>query len=171
MSDYKRMRIPGVSYFFTLVTHNRNPVFTSPEHIVLLRESIQYVMTKRPFNIQAAVVLPDHIHCIWEMHDEDDYSMRWQMIKTQFSRTLRNKNPEWKQKAIWQPRFWEHAIRDKNDLHCHMDYIHYNPVKHGLVSSPSDWEYSSIHKHIELGLYDKNWGATEPDSVRGMEFE
>ena len=171
MSHYKRMYIPGATYFFTVVTHNRIPVFSAPKHVALLRESFQYVMKKRPLIVQAAVVLPDHIHCIWSMNVDADYSVRWQMIKTQFCRTLRNNTPAWKQQAIWQPRFWEHLIRDVHDLHCHLDYIHYNPVKHGLVSRPFDWEYSSIQKFVDLGLYDDNWGVTEPMSITGLEFE
>jgi len=140
MSRYKRIYIPGATYFFTVVTYNRIPLFSAPRHVALLRESFHYVMQKRPFCVQAAVVLPDHIHCIWNMSNNADYSLRWQMIKTHFCRTLRNNQPAWKQKAIWQPRFWEHVIRHEQDLHCHMDYIHYNPVKHGLVSRPIDWE-------------------------------
>ena len=128
-------------------------------------------MKKRPFIVQAAVVLPDHIHCMWNMSMDDDYSTRWQMIKTQFCRTLRNKKPAWKHQAIWQPRFWEHVIHDDHDLRCHLDYIHYNPVKHGLVSRAQDWQYSSIKKYIDLGLYDDNWGANEPVSIAGYEFE
>ena len=171
MSHYKRMYVPGGSYFFTAVTHNRIPVFSAPKHIALLRESFRYVQRKRPFIVQAAVVLPDHIHCIWNMDRDADYSVRWQMIKTQFCRTLRKITPAWKRHAIWQPRFWEHLIRDVHDLQCHLDYIHYNPVKHGLADRALDWKYSSIHKYVDLGLYDADWGATEPGSVTGLDLE
>jgi len=121
--------------------------------------------------MQAAVILPDHIHCIWNMNKDVNYSIRWQMIKTQFCRVLRSENPAWKRQAIWQPRFWEHVIRDADDLYCHLDYIHYNPVKHGLATRPLDWEYSSIQKFVNSGFYDANWGEAEPESIAGLEFE
>jgi putative transposase len=171
MSNYKRIYIPRATYFFTVVTYNRIPLFAAPGHVALLREAFQYVKQRRPFCVHAAVVLPDHIHCIWNMGNDADYSLRWQMIKTQFSRTMRTVNPAWKRQILWQPRFWEHVIRDDHDLRSHLDYIHYNPVKHGLAIRPLDWEFSSIRKYVELGLYDENWGLTEPESITGLEFE
>ena len=171
MSHYKRMYLAGATYFFTVVTYNRIPIFSAPGQVALLREAFLYVMQRRSFDMPAAVVLPDHLHCIWSMKSDADYSTRWQMIKTQFCRTFRNQQPAWKQKMIWQPRFWEHTIRDQQDLHRHLDYIHYNPVKHGLVARPVDWQYSSIQKYIDLGLYDVSWGTSEPVTVADLEFE
>ena len=171
MSDYKRMYVPGATCFFTVVTFNRLPVFNSPNHITLLRESFRYVIQKKPFVVKAAAVMPNHIHCIWEMNTDVDYSTRWQMIKTQFCRTLRSRYPAWRRQRIWQPRFWEHVIRDERDLRCHLDYIHYNPVKHGLVSRPIDWEFSSMRRFVRRGLYEADWGAFEPESIVGLELE
>ena len=121
--------------------------------------------------MKAAVVMPDHIHCIWEMNTDSDYSTRWQMIKTQFCRTFRSQRVTWKQQPIWQPRFWEHVIRDEHDMRRHLDYLHYNPVKHGLVSRPIDWEFSSMRQFVCRGLYDADWGLAEPESIIELELE
>jgi len=116
-------------------------------------------------------VLPDHMHCIWEMQNDCNYSIRWQMIKTCFSRRYRHQNPELKQTKIWQPRYWEHVIRNQDDLNKHVDYIHYNPVKHGLVKAVGSWPYSSYRKFLSRGIYDDEWGSNEPVSIVGMQCE
>jgi len=124
MSDYKRMYRKGGLYFFTVVTANRRPIFGENANVQILRGGIRDVMERRPFKIPAMVVLPDHLHCLWELPDgDDDYSNRWKMIKGYVSRRFAGTN-----KKIWQPRFWEHLIRDERDLEKHLDYIHFNPV-------------------------------------------
>ena len=112
------------------------------------------VQSTYPFNIDAWVLLPEHLHCIWTLPEGDtDFSKRWGLIKADFSKKLiRSATP------IWQNRFWEHLIRDDRDLQRHLDYIHYNPVKHGLVDSPKDWPSSTFHRYVEKGLYPANWG-------------
>ena len=152
MSNYRRVYIKGGCFFFTIVTAKRQPVLV--EYIELLRDAFQHVRSRHPFTIDAAVILPDHLHCIWTLPENDhDYPCRWRMIKGYFSRQLPNKASN----SIWQRRFWEHMIRDAHDYKRHLDYIHYNPVKHGYVEHVSDWEYSSFNKFIRQGLYEENW--------------
>jgi putative transposase len=166
--EYRRMRIKGGTYFFTVVTYNRRRFLCQPENVELLRNALRYVMHRNPFEIDAFVILPDHLHCIWTLPQGDsDFSTRWQLVKKHFSQhceiqyqgevsaSLEKK----KERAIWQRRFWEHVIRDDDDYARHIDYIHYNPVKHGLVKSPKDWEYSSFHRYVKAGIYDVLWGA------------
>ena len=172
MSNYRRVYIPSATYFFTLVTYCRQPIFADGERVELLRRSFREVKAKRPFDLLAAVVLPDHLHCLWSLPEDDaDFSTRWQMVKTSFSRRIPAKKQKDGAKTIWQPRFYDHYIRDENDFHKHLDYIHYNPVKHGLVSSPSKWPYSSFARFVELGRYTNSWGDVVPPDVEDMEHE
>ena len=171
MSNYKRAYLPNHSYFFTVVTANRSPVFAEDKNIQLLRTAFRDVRLRKPFTIEAICVLPDHMHCIWTMQNDCNYSIRWQMIKTYFSRRYRHQHPELKQTKIWQPRYWEHVIRDQDDFNKHVDYIHYNPVKHGLIKSVKDWRYSSFRKFYAQGYYDAGWGDGEPISIFGMQCE
>lgn len=178
--EYRRSISPGSSYFFTIVTHNRRPILWQPENINLLRDSFKRVITKHPFTIDAIVILPDHLHCLWTLPPEDaDFSTRWRLIKSWFSRrcdlqyqgqvSASRQNKQ--EKAIWQRRFWEHLIQDEQDFNRHVDYIHYNPVKHGLVLSPKDWQHSSFHRYVQRGVYDPDWGSSPLvfDSLIGME--
>jgi len=172
MADYRRLYIPGGSYFFTVVTYERRPLFASAQRVNELRRAFRYVKKRRPFTVVAAVVLPDHVHCMWQLPDGDsDFSTRWQMIKTEFSRHLSVPANGDGAKTIWQPRFWEHAIRDEEDFRRHLDYIHYNPVKHGLVSAPVAWPHSSFHKFVRMHWYDEEWGRVEPKTLSGVEYE
>jgi putative transposase len=125
-------------------------------------------MKRHSFKIDAFVLLPDHLHCIWTLPQGDsDLSTRWRLVKSYFSHRYEGEyrgdvsasREKKREQAIWQRRFWEHAIRDEEDYARHVDYIHYNPVKHGLVRAPRDWEYSSFHGYIRAGLYDEMWGA------------
>jgi len=177
--EYRRAYLKGASYFFTLVTEKRRPIFNNESNVAVLRESMRHVKQKYPFHIAAMVVLPDHLHCIWILPESDsDYSIRWRLIKTWFSKHCADalKRPPNKarikkqQQAIWQHRFWEHVIRDETDYQRHIDYIHYNPVKHGYVERVSDWKYSSIHKYIRDGVIPENWGGADitiPDNIGG----
>ncbi len=179
--QYRRAKSPGSSYFFTLVTHNRRSILCESENIELLRDSFRRVIQQHPFKIDAIVILPNHIHCIWTLPKEDaDFSTRWRLIKSWFSRRCHNQyqgqvsasRQSKGEKAIWQRRFWEHLIRDEQDFMNHADYIHYNPVHHGLVLSPKDWQYSSFHRYVQRGVYNVNWGSSERpvfDSSVGME--
>lgn len=180
MSDYRRVFLKGGTFFFTVVTYQRFPIFVEESSINLLGQCFQTVMTTHPFTIDAIVILPDHLHTIWTLPDgESDYSTRWKLIKGAFSRfysglkvkdvseSMIVKN----EKGIWQRRFWEHAIRDEEDYNRHCDYIHYNPVKHGLVSSPIDWKHSSFKDFVQEGIYPVNWGYNVEKELKGMDFE
>ncbi len=179
MSYYRRARIPGGTYFFTVVTYERIGYFEHPDNVTRLRDAFRFVLGSHPFRIDAAVILPDHMHMVWTLPKGDaDYGTRWRLIKsrfsplspatteTSFSRRRRSERP------IWQRRFWEHAIKSEDDLHRHMDYIHFNPVKHHLVERPSLWPFSSLQRAISAGVYPQNWGENgEPASIQTMEIE
>ena len=154
---YRRTRIAGAMYFFTVVCAGRRPVFATRAAVDTLREAFLCVRARRPFQIDAICVLPDHLHCLWTLPDGDsDYSTRWRLIKTRFTKG----HSAICAPPIWQKRYWEHLIRDEPDFRRHVDYIHYNPVKHGLVERPLDWKYSSFRKWVEYGHYPADWGAS-----------
>ncbi len=166
MRTYQRMRIAGGTYFFTVVTHERTPLFTDANAIECLARVVQAVRQRHPFEIIAEIVLPDHIHMIWTLPDHDsDYSNRWMLIKSGLSRQLARPGSEIisasrarrRERAIWQRRFWEHTVRDDVELGRCIDYIHWNAVKHGLVQRPSAWPSSSFHSHVREGRYPADW--------------
>jgi len=129
-------------------------------------------MLKKPFTVDAVVILPDHIHCIWTLPEgDDDFSTRWKLLKGYFSKGMNTPLKHEGTKAVWQPRFWEHLIRDETDMNRHLDYIHYNPVKHGYAQSPGDYGFSSFARHVRCGRYHQDWGKTVPESVEGLEIE
>lgn len=149
MVAYRRYYIKGGTWFFTVNLKDRRSMHLT-ENIELLRYSVAVVKQHRPFIIDAWVVLPEHLHCIWTRpHNDDDFSSRWRDIKGCFSRTL-------KRQPLWQPRFWEHAIRDEDDYRRHVDYIHINPLKHGWVTRVIDWPFSTFHRDVQRGLYPPN---------------
>ncbi len=169
---YRRVYAPGGSYFFTIVTENRQKILVGNTTINVLREAFRRVMVKRPFRINAAVVMPDHLHCIWSLPSGDhDFSTRWRLIKTWFTKHCNitpvlapNKARKRKgEQAIWQHRYWEHLLRDEQDFNRHVEYIHYNPVKHGYVRRPFDWEYSSFRHYVRRGVYSEDWGSKRID--------
>ena len=156
---YRRSFQPGGSFFFTVVTAHRRPIFASADAIAMLREAFRVVRKARPFDIDAIVVLPDHLHCIWTLPDGDaDFMTRWRLIKTWFSKHSAFKN-------IWQHRYWEHLLRDERDFEHHVDYIHFNPVRHGLVNRVVEWPYSSFHQYVARGMYPVDWGGAFSESA------
>jgi REP-associated tyrosine transposase len=172
MSTYRRVYIPGGVYFFTVVTQDRVPRFAEPVNVAHLRAAFRQVMAVRPFEMEAAVILPDHLHCLWRLPEgDDDYSGRWREIKKAASRRIDTGTNARGERPVWQRRFWEHAIRDEADWRAHLDYIHYNPVKHGLAGRPADWPWSSFPRAVARGWYEPDWGEQEPASVGGMEWE
>ncbi|MDT8438491.1 MAG: transposase [Wenzhouxiangellaceae bacterium] len=172
MSDYRRVYLPGGTFFFTVVTWKRQQLFSDEGNIRHLREAFRSVMQKRPFTMSAVVVMPDHLHAIWKLPDGDpDYSARWREIKKACSRRIAPISDERRERKVWQRRFWEHAIRDEEEWRRHVDYIHYNPVKHGLVLRASDWPWSSFRRHVEQGWYPPDWGVSEPEAIFGMDLE
>ena len=150
---YRRAFQPGGSFFFTVVTARRRPVFATATAVDVLRDAFRAVRHKRPFAIDAIVILPDHLHCIWTLPAGDaDFMTRWRLIKTWFSKHRNLKN-------VWQQRYWEHVLRDERDFANHVDYIHYNPVRHGLARTALDWPYSSFGRHVQAGVYASDWGG------------
>ncbi|OKH10761.1 REP-associated tyrosine transposase [[Limnothrix rosea] IAM M-220] len=172
MSNYRRPTIRGGTYFITQVTYQRIPWLCTDLGRQALREAIAKVRQKYPFEINAFVLLPDHFHCLWTLPEDDhDFSVRMRLIKTHVTKnhgdrlnineTISQSRHKRKEKNLWQRRFWEHLIRDEEDYARHCDYIHYNPVKHGLCSTAQEWQYSSIHRFISEGIYPPDWGSTE----------
>ncbi|MBI2836209.1 MAG: transposase [Chloroflexi bacterium] len=179
MPDYRRAYVKGGTFFFTAVSYRRLPIFQQESAVDLLQTCFQQTMALHPFNIDAWVILPNHLHIIWTLPENDpDFSMRWKKIKATFSRHFEGSAGEVSQsmlrkgeKGIWQRRFWEHVIRDQVDFNRHCDYIHYNPVRHGLASMPSDWRYSSFSKFVEKGWYGPEWGESAPEEIFQMNLE
>lgn len=165
MTDYRRAYAPGATWFFTVNLAERQGNFLLVNHIDSLRVAFDYVKQRHPFRMDAVAILPDHLHCIWTLPPGNtDFSMRWNLLKGHFSRAI-NKGErvsvsrgKRRKRGIWQRRFWEHLIRDENDLNKHTDYIHWNPGKHGWAKRVADWPYSSFHKFVALGNYPENWG-------------
>ncbi|MBW2207699.1 MAG: transposase [Deltaproteobacteria bacterium] len=180
MPEYRRNYQKGGTYFFTVVTYRRLAVFDNDDAVTILRESFKACMHNKPFKIDAIAVLPDHLHCIWTLpSDDENYSVRWKEIKADFtkqciqSRKINTPTPTASmvkkgEKGIWQRRFWEHTITDDRDYAIHCDYLHYNPVKHGLAAKPYDWPYSSFRRFVDKGVYPRNWGEVEFQFPKGL---
>ncbi len=179
MVNYRRAR-DGNTFFFTVVTHQRQPILCLEENRKALKSIINEVRARYPFTPEAWVLLPDHLHCIWKLPEGDsDYSKRWGLIKKEFTKHCRSgfarqnngteksgtARPTRRDGNIWQKRFWERMIRDEKDYAAHCDYIHYNPVKHGWAQSPKDWPYSTFYRLAEAGHYRLNWGASESPNI------
>jgi len=160
MPNYRRSKTTGAIFFFTVVTHNRQAMFNSTENIRTFRKVVNDVRSELPFEETACVVMHDHIHSIWRLPViGNNFSKRWGMIKVRFTKLLRHSDVVSCKQKIWQQRFWEHKIRTTDDLNNHLDYLHYNPVKHGYVTKVSDWPYSSFHRFVDDGFYDVDWGS------------
>ncbi len=159
--------MPGGTYFFTVNLLQRQQADLLVRHINALRTTVRAVRRRLPFEIHGWVVLPDHIHCLITLPPGDaDFPLRWRLIKGDFSRMIAPL--EWRsqsrqqrgERGIWQRRYWEHLIRDERDFAAHMDYIHINPVKHGLVASVADWPYSTFHQCVQAGIYPRDWAGS-----------
>jgi putative transposase len=163
--QYRRLIIPGTSYFFTVALQDRRSDLLIRK-INGLRRAVKQVIERYPFIIDGIVVLPDHLHIMMRLPPNDaNYSQRLGFIKSNFSRQIESLEPisasrqSKRERGIWQRRFWEHVIRDELDYSRHLDYIHYNPVKHGDVKSPQEWQYSSIHRYINSGVLPQDWAC------------
>jgi len=180
MPRYRRASVPGGTYFFTLVTHGRKRILAADIGRSCLRRAFDETREQLPFEIVALCLLPDHLHCVWRLPSDDtDFSKRWARIKSLFSRYHRRESniassacPSRRRRRevqTWQRRFWEHLIRDEEDLRRHVDYIHYNPVKHGLVRNVRDWQWSTFHRYVRDGAYDVDWGGGVADLANAGE--
>ena len=179
MPRYRR-QFAGPTFFFTLVAYRRRTIFCTPVLRTALRDAIETVRVTRPFVIDAWVLMPDHMHCIWTLPEGDeDYSTRWAEIKRHvvsvcrdrlhdprlLTRAARQRN----ESTIWQRRFWEHQIRDEFDMEKHVDYIHFNPVKHGQVRGVGEWPHSTFHRYVREGIYSKDWAGSPEIAESWME--
>ncbi len=171
MANYRRAGALGGTFFFTVVTYRRRPILDRPESRLTLRDVIESVRQRHPFTIDAWVLLPEHLHCIWTLpKGSSHFSMRWSLIKSGFSKRTKAlfQVEEWmnasrldhRESTIWQRRFWEHQIRDDEEYQAYMDYTHYNPVKHGHVKRVLDWPHSTFHRYVKSGVYPEGWGGT-----------
>jgi putative transposase len=169
MSRYRRADVPGATYFFTVVTYRRRPVLCDEPVRAALRAAVAAVRAKHPFTIDAWVLLPDHLHCLWTLPSGDaNFALRWSLIKRSVSlacdglyhRTdwMTNSKIKHRESTFWQRRYWEHCIRDETDFSRHVEYIYINPVKHGLVERTADWPFSTFHRDVGNGLFPANWG-------------
>jgi len=176
MTEYRRAWLPGGTWFFTVNLAERRGNRLLVERIGSLRAAFRSIGLRRRFQLEAIVILPDHLHCIWTLPPGDtDFSSRWSLIKGQFSRAI-EKSERISQsrsargeRGIWQRRFWEHLIPDDEDFNRHVDYVHWNPVKHGWAQRVADWPHSSFHDYVRRGLYPENWGGEDLASVEAGE--
>ena len=177
MPNYRRDQSPGGTWFFTVVAFERRPIFCRQTFRASLKQSIQRTQKSHPFEINAWILLPDHLHCIWTLPADDaNFSTRWKLIKQYVSQGCRGyfqrqtklsaAKKKRRERSIWQRRFWEHSLQSEKDLANHLDYIHYNPVKHGYCHSPSQWPYSSFHKYLANGAYTNDWATTIPPNLK-----
>jgi putative transposase len=176
MTNYRRNFVPGASYFFTVNLEDRRAALLI-DHVDVLRSAFREVRARHPFSVDAIVILPDHLHAIWTLPEHDaDFARRWRLIKSAFSRGIpdgervsasRSARGE---RGIWQRRYWEHTLRDETDVERHVDYIHFNPVKHGHVTRVRDWPYSSFHRMVKNGIYPEDWGGDFVAPGRKDEF-
>src|SRR5437667_3388942 len=174
MAHYRQNFLPGGSYFFTVNLADRRFGLLT-EHIALLRAAFRRVRARHPFAIEAAVILPDHLHAIWTLPDGDaDFATRWRLIKSGFSQALpggerisasRSAKGE---RGIWQRRYWEHTLRDEDDFARHLDYIHFNPVKHGHAVRVRDWPFSACRCRVRLGVCPPDWAGDPGDQARSF---
>jgi putative transposase len=173
MSDFRRWYVPGGTFFFTLVTLNRRPVLCTDLARHCLHAAIDSVKADWPWELIAIVLLPDHLHTVWTLPPDDArYPIRWKRIKEEFTRrfimaggtevTPTHSRLRHSERGIWQRRYWEHTVRDEEDLKRCVDYVHWNPKKHGYVASVRDWPWSSFHRFVQNGEYELHWGAEEP---------
>ena len=180
VTSYRRARIAGGTFFFTVVTHERRSILVDEPARFALRRAFREVRARRPFSIDAIVLLPDHLHTVWTLPTgDDDFSTRWRQIKSLFTKRWlaaggvegpRSVSRQIKgERGVWQRRGYEHACRDESDLKRCVDYLHANPLKHGLVDRVRDWRWSSFHRYVRLGEYDADWGST--DEWWGDEWE
>ena len=174
MPNYRRARVAGATYFFTVNLRDRSSDLLIRE-IDLLRESVRATRLRHPFHIDAWVVLPEHMHCMWTLPPGDaDFALRWKVIKFAFAKRVplteaRSVNQQRRrERGIWQRRYWEHLIRDEGDYQRHVDYIHYNPLKHGYVERLADWPYSSFHRAVAQGVYSEDWCIAPEPAASGF---
>ena len=173
MSKFRRYYIPNAIVFVTCVTKKRKLLFKEKNNRNLLMITINNVKQFHPFELLAYAILPNHIHLLIQTKDNNhDFSKIIQSIKGNFTANYKKQNRVSHPITLWQERFWDHIIRNEDDLRNHLDYIHWNPVKHGYVNEPNQWEYSSFLDWVEKGVYDRSWGKDKlPENIVDWDFE
>jgi putative transposase len=173
MPNYVRWRESGATYLFTVVTDRRRPILAEPVARQALHRAFVEIRRRWPFDMFACALLPDHIHCIWTLpREDDDFPLRWANIKRRFTQVYTStggrslpvspNRTRHRERGVWQPRYWEHLIRDEHEMLVLRDYIHLNPVKHGYVRDPLDWVWSSVHRHNRMGWLEPDWTSRTP---------
>jgi len=181
MPDYRRSYVKGGTYFFTVVTYGRLPILTSKPARDILHQVWAEVKERFYFDTIAICLLPDHLHCIWRLPEGDaNYPVRWKEIKRRFTlRYLaevgpgeeRNLSRQKKHEAaVWQRRYWEHTLSSQEDIEEHLDYIHYNPIKHGYVKQSSNWPFSSFSRYVKQGIYEPDWAGGETGRTQRLDW-
>lgn len=181
MPEYRRAFAPGGTFFFTVVTSRRRPILTTPKSLAILKSAIANTKRDWPFNIEAIVILPDHLHSIWTLPPGDfDFSTRWRFIKSRFTRvylaageaeTLRSESRmQQGERGVWQRRSWEHTVRDEREFEALCNYIHYNPVRHGLARCPHLWPHSSFAKFVRDRRYEETWYCSCRSPAKSIDF-
>lgn len=155
MTNIRRYFSEGNVYFLTHVTHNHTPLLV--DHFGLWHQAIDIISQVSSFDIIAWVVLPDHVHLLVDP-GEENLSLLMRRLKLSFS-SLYRRQADLRYGRAWENRFWDHVIRNQDDMNRHIDYIHYNPVKHGLVTDPFAWKRSSFHDYHDRGYYQRDWGV------------
>ncbi|HEY5790602.1 MAG TPA: transposase [Gammaproteobacteria bacterium] len=162
MPDYRR-DYSGNCWFFTVVTAGRERLFTAPQARDALREALAHCRERYPFTVDAWVLLPDHLHAVWTLPQADrDYSRRWSLLKRRFTQGFRRAAgaaTAATAAGYWQRRFWAHRIDDEADFRAHVDYVHFNPVRHGLAQRVCDWPWSTFHRYVRAGILPQGWGG------------
>lgn len=154
MVRYRRNRVPGGTYFFTVTLRDRRSDLLV-RHLAELKTAWRRIHARFPHRVIAAVVLPDHLHAVIAMaEDTCDYPGLWRELKKGFTREVAPHG-----RSPWQSRFWEHTIGNERDLAAHVAYVHVNPVKHGLVERVADWPHSTFHRYVREGLVAADWGG------------
>ena len=182
MSDYRRAFVPGGSFFLTIVTAGRAPLFEGLAAVRLLGQCIRAEMAANPFTVDACVLLPDHWHILMSLPSGDSgYSRRIGRIKSAFTRQWRaaggsersvsDSQRRRHEAGVWQPRFWEHTCESECDFETHFDYVHVNPLKHRFVKRVRDWPHSTFHRWVAAGVYGPDWGTDERESDRIVRLE
>ncbi|MBN1979481.1 MAG: transposase [Anaerolineae bacterium] len=171
MPNFRRYYVPEALYFIVAVTRDRRPIFADEANVDLLYRVLRRVKRIKPFTLFAHSFIPDHINLLLKPTGEANISRIMLSLKRSFTLTYKQLHGIETGLSLWQPRFWDHVIRDEDDLKRHVDYIHYNPVKHGLVGRPEDHAHSSYRYWLDQGYYELGWGHSEPQNLKGMDFE
>ena len=170
--NYRRYYVPNSIVFITQIVHTRTPIFNDNKDVDLLRETLRNVKELRPFSMLSYVFLPDHFHLLFLPTGDSNFSQIMHSLKPNFTKAYKKRMNISGRMKFWQRRFYDHVIRDETDLKHHLDYIHYNPVKHRLVSRPEDWKHSSFLAWKQKGAYPDQWGWDSlPQTIVDMDLE